>query len=105
MPTITPIDQYAGSINFTIPPEYEAIKERVYSEIPTGDRLANKNEIIREVGIAAGVKGMVYTDALEEERMPPGDVQKEIGLICHNDIWELGEKYKLSPQEMRQAWK
>lgn len=35
---------------------------------------------------------MVYTDAMDEEdQADPADVEKELCLVCHNEIWDLGE--------------
>lgn len=74
---------------------------------------------------------MVYTDAMtEEDQATPSDVEKELCLVCHEEIWDLGEvndsfrhqlfvislstdmtprifmrqRYDLEPQERRHAW-
>jgi len=77
-------------INFIIPPEYENIKDRILENI--GGVSVDKNQVINDVGIATAVKTMVYTDAIsEDDKTAPEDVEKELCLVCHNDIWELGE--------------
>ena len=37
-------------------------------------------------------QNMVYTDAMtEEDQATPSDVEKELCLVCHEEIWDLGE--------------
>jgi len=91
MPTLTITFTMLMSMNVVIiPPEYENIKDRILENI--GGVSVDKNQVINDVGIATAVKTMVYTDAIsEDDKTAPEDVEKELCLVCHNDIWELGE--------------
>jgi len=54
MPTYTPINQYAATIDFNISPEYQDIKERIFEN--ADGNLGDKNKLIGNVGISAAVK-------------------------------------------------
>ncbi|KIM71824.1 hypothetical protein PILCRDRAFT_88647 [Piloderma croceum F 1598] len=103
MPTYSPIDQYAATINFNIPPQFRDIKKRIFEN---GNlNVEDKHQIIIDIGIAVAVKTMVYTDAIDEDdKAAPEDVEKELCHDCYDKIWDLGEKFGLDPKERRQAW-
>jgi len=106
MPTVTrtSIDGLAGYINFQIPQELQQIKARIYG-VQESTNNVDRSTLIDEIGIAAAVQSMVYTDAMsEEDAADPTDVEKELCHVCHNEIWDLGDRYGLNPHERRRGW-
>ena len=140
--------EIGGKVN--IPNELEQIKDSVYGD-EVNTETTDQGTLIEKIGIAAAVKvrpnrgerrsplianwtipqNMVYTDAMaEEDQATPSDVEKELCMVCHEEIWDLGEvndplrhhlwlarmradlapriimhqRYNLNPQERRRAW-